>query len=289
MFKSDVIWHSINSIASTSPCPLLAGTYSGQWLRGTRNGYGVRTSAPFEAASCYRDERYLRESLTSIRSIDESENIVKDREKKQEEARGGFVLKAVGDESPTARRKSIFEKKSSLKKTFLGKLKKQRSTGDICESPRGGRSGGSIRSAYSNVSDASAYTDNLHVPTNVAFGRNPVNNIPSGCIETYRGEWKNDKRSGFGLCERTDGLRYEGEWFNNKKNGYGVTTFPDGGTEEGKYKNDTLITASGKKPKLFVLRTSKIRERVEAAVQQARQANQMGVQKAEMASNRYWW
>lgn len=44
-------------------------------------------------------------------------------------------------------------------------------------------------------------------------------------VETYTGEWKNDKRTGFGVSERTDGLKYEGEWYNNKKYGYGVTTF----------------------------------------------------------------
>ena len=38
------------------------------------------------------------------------------------------------------------------------------------------------------------------------------------------GEWKNDKRAGYGISERSDGLKYEGEWFNNKKYGYGVTT-----------------------------------------------------------------
>jgi len=52
-------------------------------------------------------------------------------------------------------------------------------------------------------------------------------------VETYAGEWKNDKRSGYGVCERTDGIKFEGEWFNNKKNGYGVTTFHDGSVEEG--------------------------------------------------------
>lgn len=44
-------------------------------------------------------------------------------------------------------------------------------------------------------------------------------------VENYMGEWKNDKRTGFGVSERTDGLKYEGEWYNNKKYGYGVTTF----------------------------------------------------------------
>ena len=56
-------------------------------------------------------------------------------------------------------------------------------------------------------------------------------------VETYSGEWKNDKRSGYGVCERTDGVKFEGEWFNNKKNGYGVTTFQDGSVEEGEREN----------------------------------------------------
>ena len=29
-------------------------------------------------------------------------------------------------------------------------------------------------------------------------------------------EWKQDKRTGYGIAERADGLKYEGEWFNNK-------------------------------------------------------------------------
>lgn len=49
--------------------------------------------------------------------------------------------------------------------------------------------------------------------------------LDASVTETYMGEWKNDKRAGFGISERTDGLKYEGEWFNNKKYGYGVTTF----------------------------------------------------------------
>lgn len=48
--------------------------------------------------------------------------------------------------------------------------------------------------------------------------------LDASVTETYMGEWKNDKRAGFGISERSDGLKYEGEWFNNKKYGYGVTT-----------------------------------------------------------------
>ena len=36
--------------------------------------------------------------------------------------------------------------------------------------------------------------------------------LDANVTETYLGEWKNDKRSGFGVSERSDGLKYEGEW-----------------------------------------------------------------------------
>ena len=49
--------------------------------------------------------------------------------------------------------------------------------------------------------------------------------LDANVTETYMGEWKNDKRCGFGISERSEGLKYEGEWFNNRKYGYGVTTF----------------------------------------------------------------
>lgn len=52
--------------------------------------------------------------------------------------------------------------------------------------------------------------------------------MEDGVTECYSGEWKNDSRSGFGVCERSDGLKYEGEWLNNAKCGHGVTTFKDG-------------------------------------------------------------
>lgn len=46
--------------------------------------------------------------------------------------------------------------------------------------------------------------------------------IDANVVEIYKGEWKNDMRSGYGVCERSDGLRYAGEWMDNKKHGYGV-------------------------------------------------------------------
>jgi len=56
-------------------------------------------------------------------------------------------------------------------------------------------------------------------------------NAPRGAVqvvERYCGEWKGDRRTGYGIAERSDGLRYEGEWASNRKHGYGVTTLQDG-------------------------------------------------------------
>lgn len=80
-------------------------------------------------------------------------------------------------------------------------------------------------------------------------------------------------------------FRYEGEWFANKKYGYGVTTFRDGTKEEGKYKNNVLIT-SQKKKHLFLIRSAKFRERIDAAVDSAGRASKYAMQKADIAISR---
>jgi len=92
-----------------------------------------------------------------------------------------------------------------------------------------------------------------------------------------------DKRSGYGISERSDGLRYEGEWENNYKNGYGVTTFADGSKEEGKYKNN-ILQSVGKR--LLGLRAPKVREHVDAAVASAARSAQIALQKSDIANSR---
>ncbi|XP_064640470.1 junctophilin-1-like isoform X1 [Lineus longissimus] len=268
-------------------------TYQGQWLRGTRHGYGVRQSVPYGLASHYRPKG-LRASLTSLRSEAEEDHVVKERDKRLDESRGGFVLKAKSDEEPDKLRKlSIFDKhgRSSLRKSIMSglKLKKQRSTGDINDSPR--RPTGSVRSTISNISHMSM--DSTHsaatgmsrlTDSNLSFiSQDDITDV--NVTESYMGEWKNDKRSGFGISERSDGLKYEGEWYNNKKYGYGVTTFKDGAREEGKYKNNILIS-SGKKNKIFLIRSSKLRERIDNAVANAQRAAQVALQKADTAISR---
>ncbi|XP_046622214.1 junctophilin-1 isoform X1 [Neodiprion virginianus] len=270
-----------------------SGTYQGQWLRGMRHGYGVRASAPFGLASHYKPPKQVRASLTSLRSADggpappaPTPEPTDRRDRRVDDSRGGFVLKARSDDPP-ARRKSLTEK-SGLKKGLLSglKIRKQRSTGDLEKRGTGGsiRSNASSASWMSTESSQSQASASVHTDSNASFVIEDEQ-MDASVTETYLGEWKNDRRTGFGISERSDGLRYEGEWFNNRKYGYGVTTFRDGSKEEGKYKNNVLIT-SQKKKHLFLIRSAKFRERIEAAVNAAQRASKIALQKADIAISR---
>ncbi|XP_059473412.1 junctophilin-1 isoform X2 [Neocloeon triangulifer] len=255
------------------------GTFQGQWLRGMRHGYGVRASAPFGLASHYRPTKQLRASMTSLRSDNGAGGVTDpatERDRRVDDSRGGFVLKARSDDPPV-RRRSLVESSKNLKKSILQglKMRKQRSTGDL--EKRG--TSASLRSTGSSASWVS--TDSAHSAVTAGSDEQMDTNV----TETYMGEWKNDKRSGFGISERSDGLKYEGEWFNNKKYGYGVTTLKDGSREEGKYKNNVLIT-SHKKKHLFLIRSAKFRERIDAAVNAAQRASKIALQKADIAISR---
>lgn len=96
-----------------------------------RHGYGVRASAPFGLASHCRPKQSLRASMTSLRSNEAFNSSVPagssssaanavaaaaERDRRVDDARGGFVLKAKSDEPPH-RRRSLVEK--SLKKSIL--------------------------------------------------------------------------------------------------------------------------------------------------------------------------
>ncbi|XP_076325289.1 uncharacterized protein LOC143233201 [Tachypleus tridentatus] len=261
------------------------GMYQGQWLRGLRHGYGVRTSAPFGLASLFRPKN-LQASTISLRS--EHVDPASERDRKIDDCRGGFVLKTKSDEPPP-RRRSLVEKSANLKKSILQglKLKKQRSTGDIDRKGTSGsvRSTRSVTSSVSSGSNHSAITrSSAHSDSNNSFvSQDDITD--ANVVETYMGELKNDKRCGFGIAERSDGIKYEGEWYNNKKYGYGVTTFKDGTKEEGKYKNNVLLT-TGKKKHLFLLRSTKFRERIDGAISAAGRASKIALQKADIAISR---
>lgn len=101
--------------AETLPLSL-AGTFQGQWQRGYRHGYGVRTSSSFGAAASSKSQQH-HQSTASLGSEAGGEPTA-ERDRRRADNGGGFVLKARSDE-PAPRRGSLVEKSTTLRKNIL--------------------------------------------------------------------------------------------------------------------------------------------------------------------------
>ncbi|THD29131.1 Junctophilin-3 [Fasciola hepatica] len=281
--------------AAQSQNSIPSGTDSERGWRGTGSvGGGSTTGGAGQAGGAGTDFRMTGE-----------------RGGRADERRSGFVLRSTSCPSPASQanvsRSSSSgyrsatpggEKKSIFKRGLFRKLRKQKSTGDLSMlgghtmggfssssgcgggtlfQSRGRRTGGSLRSTLSGSSQL----------TTNSFGRGELKGLGNGVqglhetmeeplgpnvTETYSGQWNEDRRSGYGVAERSDGLCYAGEWFNNKKDGFGVTYFTDGTKEEGRYKENILVQVLNRKSKLFLLRHTKLRDAIEEAVKNAQDA-----------------
>ncbi|XP_058565135.1 junctophilin-3 isoform X4 [Neofelis nebulosa] len=249
-----------------------------------RQGYGVRQSVPYGMAAVIRSP--LRTSINSLRS-EHTNGAALHPDASPAAAgspavsRGGFVLVAHSDsDSLKSKKKGLFRRSllSGLK------LRKSESKSSLASQ----RSKQSSFRSEAGMSTVSSTASDIHSTISLGEGEAELavieDDIDATTTETYVGEWKSDKRSGFGVSQRSDGLKYEGEWAGNRRHGYGCMTFPDGTKEEGKYKQNVLV--SGKRKNLIPLRASKIREKVDRAVEAAERAATIAKQKAEIAASR---
>ncbi|XP_073406875.1 junctophilin-1 isoform X2 [Dendrobates tinctorius] len=252
------------------------GTYQGQWMGGMRHGYGVRQSVPYGMATVIRSP--LRTSLSSLRSEQSNGTVLHDiGADSPAGTRGGFVLNFHSDsELMTGKKKGLFRRGS-----LLGSIKLRKSESKISISSK--RSSVRSDAAMSRISSSDANST-------ISFGDldsdySPVeDHVDATTTETYMGEWKNDKRTGFGVSERSNGMKYEGEWLNNRRHGYGCTIFPDGTKEEGKYKNNVLVR--GIRKQLIPIKNTKTKEKVDRAVEGAQRAAAVARTKVEIAASR---
>eukprot|EP00064_Thunnus_orientalis_P021219 superscaffoldBa00006306_g21376 len=265
--------------------PLPHGTYQGQWLGGMRHGYGVRQSVPYGMAAVILFP--LRTSINSLRSehshgppavledgtaTTPTDGVVAGLAGSPV-GRGGFALTAPSEAERQRKRKGRF------RQSILSGLKLRRS-----ESKSSLASQLSKQSSFcseAGMSTVSSAASDIHSNASESEQGAPVD---ATVTEMYAGEWRSDQRAGWGISRRSDGLHYAGEWAANKRHGYGCTTFPDGTKEEGKYKQNVLV--SGKRKNLIPLRASKIREKVDRAVEAAEKAADIAKQKAEIAMSR---
>ncbi|KAM8892406.1 junctophilin-3 isoform 2-T2 [Spinachia spinachia] len=274
-----------------------------------RHGYGVRQSVPYGMAAVIRSP--LRTSINSLRSGSENSNgtALLDRTgavvpgpppvpgtlttsvsmcstgssgSSPAVSRGGFVLTAHSEaELLKGKRKGGLFRRSILSGLKLRKSESRSSLASQRSKQSSFRSEAGMSTVSSAASDINSTISLGDADAELAVAEDDVD---ATATETYCGEWKNDKRTGFGVSRRSDGLQYEGEWLSNKRHGYGCTAFPDGTKEEGKYKQNILV--SGKRKNLIPLRASKIREKVDRAVEGAQKAADISRQKAEIALSR---
>lgn len=257
------------------------GTYQGQWMGGMRHGYGVRQSVPYGMATIIRSP--LRTSMASLRSEQSNGAVLHDLSSPGDTptgSRGGFVLNFHSDsEVVTGKKKGLFRRGS-----LFGSLRQLRKS-DSRTSISSKRSSARSDATMSRISSSDANST-----VSIGDGELPDEDLPledhvdATTTESYMGEWKNDKRNGFGVSERSNGMKYEGEWLNNKRHGYGCTVFPDGSKEEGKYKNNVLVR--GIRKQLIPLKNPKTKEKVDRAVEGAQRAAAIARSKVEIASSR---
>ncbi|EPY80214.1 hypothetical protein CB1_000850026 [Camelus ferus] len=209
--------------------------------------------------------------------------------------RGGFVLNFHADAELVGKKKGGLFRRGSL----LGSMKLRKSESKSSISSK--RSSVRSDAAMSRISSSDANStisfgdvdcdfcpveDHVDATTTETYMGEWKNDKRTGFgISDYMGEWKNDKRTGFGISERSNGMKYEGEWANNKRHGYGCTVFPDGSKEEGKYKNNILVR--GIRKQLIPIRNTKTREKVDRAIEGAQRAAAMARTKVEIANSRY--
>ncbi|XP_036790562.1 junctophilin-1 isoform X2 [Oncorhynchus mykiss] len=258
------------------------GSYQGQWMGGMRHGYGVRQSVPYGMATLIQSP--LRTSLASLRSEQSNGSVLQDLSGDTPTGgRGGFVLNFHSDgEVVTGKKKKGLFRHGSLFGS-LRRLHKSESKSSISSKRSSARSDAAMSRISSSDADANS-------TVSLGDGELPEedllfeDHVDATTTETYTGEWKNDKRNGFGVSERSNGMKYEGEWLNNKRHGYGCTTFPEGNKEEGKYKNNVLVR--GIRKQLIPLKNPKTKEKVDRAVEGARRAGATSRTKVEIAASR---
>ena len=118
---------------------------------------------------------------------------------------------------------------------FTGRKKKvyrdgNKYNGDFVEDKRQGKG------TYIRVTDKATYTGEWYNNVRHGYG---VEEIPSKeGTQRYEGEWKEDKRCGFGKILYANGDRYEGEWLDNLRHGQGKFYYTNGNFYEGEWLDD---------------------------------------------------
>ena len=80
--------------------------------------------------------------------------------------------------------------------------------------------------------------------------------------DIYIGEWKHNKRTGYGRYTLSDGRVYEGQFLNGQYSGYGILKQPDGVEYRGLWREDKLVSQDEIQPEEFHEKLQAVFERM---------------------------
>lgn len=230
----------------------LSGYYYGQWKTGMRSGYAIRSG---EVKRENSTTRHYKRCISRQSTVDNFKS-------------NGVVPNSTQNSKPIPRHRQT---PSQTSDTQSQSPKPQ-------SDPDNGSQNGSVNSTVGSGS-AESYT------METVDSNGQIERADNRLIETYKGEWKNDKRHGYGIIEDTDGFSYVGEWSENMRHGLGVATYPDGTKLEGEWKNDELVTDVRKKGPLVSLVT-RFKQRLRVVCEGAQDAAEKAEQKSHIALSR---
>lgn len=228
------------------------GYYYGQWKTGMRSGYAIRSGEVKRESSSTRHYKRCISRQTTVDNF-KSNGVLPNSSQN---------IRAISSHKKTPSQTSDIQSPSP------------RSPSD----PENASQTGSMNSTVGSGS-AQSYT------VEAVDSNGQIERAANRLIETYKGEWKNDKRHGLGIIEDTDGFSYIGEWNENMRHGLGVAFFPDGTKLEGEWKNDELVTDVKKKGPLVSLVT-RFKQRLRVICEGAQDAAEKAEQKSQIALSR---
>lgn len=113
----------------------------------------------------------------------------------------------------------------------------------------------------------------------------PISTGKEDFAQIYEGEWKDDRRHGYGVLKVDSHYTYYGQWVNNARTGYGVMVYENGVREEGEWHNGQLIVVL-KRHKVALFKSHQLESKVKEARTKALQSKGKAKNMADLADSR---
>jgi junctophilin len=251
------------------------GRYEGQWRAGKRHGYGVRVMRVLKV------EMLLKKSSRSLsvkshsqpdfHCLDGRQSLFTFEEGVHAVELGGMIKDGEEVRVEKSRRRSLARLRSMLLPTMRTRS----------------RSLESIHPAYSDVEEVTLC--NLTngpigcMPWRIGAQSREEATVNASDYLCYKGEWSDDQRCGFGVCEMTNGYLYFGSWERNTMHGYGRLENPrKHQCQQGRWENGQLVQKLPSS-RLKKLLATQLQANVVEAVRLANQAAVTADEKAKFA------